>query len=125
MALWVLSLAVHFFADAGGGHPGAANLEAACFLLYLGLTLGVQTAVIHRRALPRWDELGPDAGRRLQVQFGQSANAFFGTVFTNFGTGDPGPGTGSGPADGGPEHYDVIDVEEVDDDGPPHLQRPH
>ena len=52
-----------------GSHAGAAGLEGASFLLYLGLTLAVQDYVVHRRALPLWAQLGPDAGRPLQVQF--------------------------------------------------------
>ena len=42
MALWLVSLLVHFAGDAGGNHAGAVGLEGASFLLYLGLTLGVQ-----------------------------------------------------------------------------------
>ena len=36
MALWLVSLLVHFAGDAGQGHAGAAGLEGASFLLYLG-----------------------------------------------------------------------------------------
>ena len=119
MVLWVVSLAIHFVADAGGGHAGAAQLEESSLLLYLGLTLGVQAYVIHRRAGPLWNELGPEAGQRLRVTFGQGPNAFFGTVFTNFGTGGP------GPADPAADDPSIIDAEVVDDDGPPELPRPH
>ena len=68
MALWLVSLLVHFVGDAGGDHAGAAGLEGASFLLYLGLTLAVQYYVVYRRALPLWAQLGPDAGRPLRVQ---------------------------------------------------------
>jgi uncharacterized membrane protein len=123
MVLWAISLAVHFLADAGDGHRGAANLESATLLLYLALTIGVQAYVVNRRSLPLWNELGPDAGRRLQVNFGQGPNAFFGTVFTNFGT----TTGGADPAGASPMAYDpnIIDAEVVDDDeGPIELQPP-
>ena len=42
MALWLLSLLVHFAGDTGQSHAGAAGLEGASFLLYLGVTLCVQ-----------------------------------------------------------------------------------
>ncbi len=75
MALWALSLVLHFVA-------GAGNLEASSFLLYLGVTYGVQNYVVHRRAVPLWEALGPEAGQRLRVNFGQGpggAGAFFAT----------------------------------------------
>ena len=77
MALWLVSILVHFVAGAGGTHAGAAGLEGASFLLYLGLTLAMQGYVVHRRALPLWAQLGPDAGRPLQVQFTQGPGVFF------------------------------------------------
>jgi hypothetical protein len=120
MVLWLVSLAVHFVVDTGAGHANEANLEEASFLLYLGLTLGVQNYVIHRRAVPLWEALGPEAGRRIQVNFTQGPNAFF----TNFQPGGAGfgggPGFGRGPAD----DPDIIDAEVVDDDDPPELPRP-
>ena len=66
-----------------------AGLEGASFLLYLGLTLGVQYYVVYRRALPLWAQLGPDAGRPLQVHFTQGPGAFFAT-FRSGGAGPPG-----------------------------------
>ena len=79
MVLWLVSLLVHFVGDAGGYHAGAAGLEASSFLLYLGLTLGVQDYVVHRRAQPLWAQLGPDAGRPLQMNFTQGPGVFFTT----------------------------------------------
>jgi hypothetical protein len=146
MALWLVSLLVHFVGDAGQGHAGAAGLEGASFLLYLGVTLCVQYYVVYRRALPLWGQLGPDAGRPLRMQFTQSPGAFFAT----FGGGPGGPagpagwgqspgqgqaasgsGGGSGSGSGGGSFADdpnVIDVEVVEDDddhGPPELHAPH
>ena len=72
MALWLVSLLVHFAGDAGQSHAGAAGLEGASLLLYLGVTLCVQYYVVYRRALPLWAQLGPDAGRPLRVQFTQA-----------------------------------------------------
>jgi hypothetical protein len=128
MALWLVSLAVHFFVDGGGGHKGASGLEQSSFLLYLALTLGVQAYVIHRRAAPLWDQLGPDAGRGLRVTFGAGPGGVQ-TFFANFGGGGPGfnnqtqsPGFGRGPE---VIDADVIEAEVVDDDDPPGLPRAH
>ena len=94
MALWLVSLLVHFVGDAGQGHAGAAGLEGASFLLYLGVTLCVQYYVVYRRALPLWGQLGPDAGRPLRMQFTQSPGAFFATFG---GAGRRAGGFGLGP----------------------------
>ncbi len=123
MVLWLVSLVVHLMAGAGGvhsggGHAGAADLQGASLLIFLGLTLGVQGFVIHRRAIPLWGQLGPEAGRRIQVNFGQGPNAIFTTFFANFG--DSPTGTHPGAHD-----PDIIDAEVVEDDeGPPELPRP-
>jgi hypothetical protein len=126
IGLWVLSLALHFVGDAGAAHSGAGNFEASSFLLYLAVTYGVQNYVVHRRAQPLWDALGPQAGHGLQINFGQGPmgpGAFFATF-----RGGPGSGPGFGP--GGPQgpgpsqenDPTIIDAEVVDDDdGPPAL----
>ncbi len=120
MALWLVSLLVHFVGDSGQSHAGAASLEGASFLLYLGVTLGVQYYVVYRRALPLWAQLGPDAGQPLRIQFSQAPGAFFAT----FG-GGASPGADSWrPPPGAAYDGDVIDAEVVDDDGPPELQPP-
>jgi hypothetical protein len=129
MALWLVSLLVHFAGDAGQGHAGAAGLEGASFLLYLGVTLCAQYYVVYRRALPLWAQLGPDAGRPLRVQFTQSPGAFF--------AGFTAPGDSRGQRQGQrPPGYsggsfaddrDIIDAEVVqdeDDHGPPELHAP-
>src|SRR5580704_6531328 len=124
MALWLVSLLVYFTAGGANNTSGAAGLEAASFLLFLGLTLGVQNYVVFRRALPLWEQLGPNAGRPLQVQFTQGPGAFFATFRPEAG-GPPGWGPAGGAA---PEPYDpnVIDAEVVEDDdhGPPELHAP-
>jgi hypothetical protein len=124
MALWLASLLVQFAVGGANNHSGGASLEAASFLLYLGLTLGVQYYVVFRRALPLWERLGPNAGRPLQVQFTQGPGAFFATFRTEAG-GPPGWGPAGGAV---PEPYDpnVIDAEVVEDDdhGPPELHAP-
>jgi hypothetical protein len=140
MGLWVLSLALHFVSDVGAAHNGAGNFEAASFLLYLAITYGVQNYVVHRRARPLWDALGPQAGSGLQINFGPGpggAGAFFATF--RGGPGGPGFGPGFGPfgpgfGQGGPssppstqrsQQNDptIIDAEVVEDDdeGPPAL----
>jgi hypothetical protein len=118
MALWLCSLIAHLIGDAGGPH-GGASLQGATFLLYLGLTLGVQGYVVHRRALPLWDALGPAAGRPVRIDFSQGP----GTVFTAFWSGGaPASGWQPPPQD----DPNVIDAEVVEDedDGPPELHAP-
>ena len=130
MALWLLSLAVHFVGDAAGTHAsGGAGLDGSSLLLYLGLTLGVQTAIVQRRAQPLWEQLGPAAGRPLGFGFTRAPGA----VFTVFQTGGMPFNAGGMPPRGGPQppptyvDGDVIDAEVVDEDedhGPPELPAP-
>jgi hypothetical protein len=130
MALWVVSLALHFLSGANAPGAGAGDLEASSFLLYVAVTYGVQRYVVHRRAMPLWDALGPEAGRPLQINFGQGPGGA-GTFFTTFGNRGPGfgPGFGSGP-ESDPDPYSsrrndptIIDVEVVEDeDGPAELR---
>jgi hypothetical protein len=112
MGLWLVSLLVHFAGDAGGDHAGAAGLEGASFLLYLGVTLAVQYYVVFRRALPLWQQLGPDAGRPLQFHFSQGPGAFFATFQAG---GAPGPAGWNPDPDRTPYDPNVIDAEVVDD----------
>jgi hypothetical protein len=130
MVLWLVSLAVHFAGDAFGAqaHDGS-GLVAASFLLYLGLTLGAQTAMVHRRAQPLWAQVGPPAANPFQMMnFSQGPGAFFATFRT--GPGGPAGPTGWGdPGHNGGGHVDdddpnVIDAEVVEEgDGPPELPR--
>ncbi len=126
MGLWLVSLLVHFAGDTAQSHAGAAGLEGASFLLYLGVTLCAQYYVVHRRAVPLWAQLGPDAGRPLGVQFTQTPGAFFATF-----TGPAGWGQGRPSAEGRSGFADdpnIIDAEVVEDDedhGPPELRAPH
>jgi hypothetical protein len=132
MGLWLVSLLVHFAGDTEQGHAGAAGLEGASFLLYLGVTLCVQYYVVYRRALPLWGQLGPDAGRPLRMQFTQSPGAFFAT-FTGPGGGSPAgwgqdqrqpaAAAGRNMADD-PNIIDAEVVEDDDDHGPPELHAP-
>jgi hypothetical protein len=132
---------VHFVGDSGQSHAGAAGLEGASFLLYLGVTLCVQYYVVYRRALPLWAELGPDAGRPLAVQFMQAPGAFFASFNGPAGWGQA-PGQGQGQAAGSSQRQapsgqgarssyaddpNIIDAEVVEDDddhGPPELHAP-
>jgi hypothetical protein len=124
LALWLASLAVHIVGDTAGDHAGAAGLEGSSFLLYLGVTLAVQYYVIHRRAQPLWEQLGPDAGRPLQFTMTETP----GGIFTIFRAGGPAAGpSGWGPPMGDPQHPyhdpNIIDAEVVEDDEhePPQL----
>jgi len=122
MVLWLVTLLAHVLGDAGGTHGGGSDLAGATFLLYLGLTLGLQSYVVFRRGQPQWDALGPDAGRPLQFHFSQGPGAFFATFQTN---GAP-PGWNA-PRPGPYDDPDIIDAEVVEDDdepGPPELHAP-
>ena len=103
MGLWVLSLALHFVGDAGAAHGGAGNFEASSFLLYLAVTYGVQNYVVHRRARPLWDALGPQAGQRAADQFRAGPGGRRGILrhlprWPGPGAGGPGFGPGAAPA---------------------------
>jgi hypothetical protein len=131
MALWLATLLVHFAGDTGQSHAGAAGLEGASFLLYLGVTLGVQNYVIYRRGLPLWAELGPDAGQPLRVQFTQAPGAFFASFTGPAGWGPTGESERGPVRAPGQAHYaddpNIIDAEVVEDDddhGPPELHAP-
>jgi hypothetical protein len=128
MALWLVSLLVHFAGDTGQSHAGAAGLEGASFLLYLGVTLCVQNYVVFRRGLPLWAELGPDAGRPLGVQFmqfTQSPGAFFASFNTPSGwPAGQAQGHGAGSPRDDPNIIDAEVVEDDDDHGPPELHAP-
>jgi hypothetical protein len=121
MALWLVSLAVHFAGDVFGSHAhDGSGLESASFLLYLGLTLGVQTAVVHRRAQPLWAQLGPDAANPLQVHFTQAPGAMF-TFFRTGGGAPPHPGGAPASYSEDPNIIDAEVVEDDDDHEPPEL----
>jgi hypothetical protein len=123
MALWLVSLLVGFAGTAVGGSSGAGGLAGASFLVYVALTIAAQYFVVHRRALPLWEQLGPDAARPLVMNFMQGGPGVF---FTTFRTGGPAPGAGWG-ADPRAGDDDIIDAEVVDDDehhGPPELHAP-
>ena len=126
MALWLVSVLVHFVGDTGSTQAGGAALLGASFLLYLGLTLGVQYYLVYRRAQPLWAQLGPNAGRPLQVHFSQGPGTFFAT-FRSGDAGPPGwvPTGGPTPAADDPNVIDAEVVEDDDDHGPPELPAPH
>jgi hypothetical protein len=119
MALWLVSLLVHF-----GGNAGASGLVGSSFLLYLGLTLAVQRYVVFRRAQPLWARLGPNAGRPLVVNFSQGPGAFFATFHTGAPGADGPAGWGAAPTTNDPNVIDVDVVEDDEDHGPPELHAP-
>ena len=85
----------------------------------------MQYYVVFRRALPLWDQLGPNAGRPLQVHFAQGPGAFFAT-FRSDGGGPAGwgPAGGAAPDADDPDVIDAEVVEDDDDHGPPELHAP-
>jgi hypothetical protein len=118
MGLWVLSLALHLSSGFGAAHFGARGLEASSFLLYLALTLGVQAYIVHVRAAPYWNALGPEAGQRFHINFG-TGPAGAGSFFSGFGNFDPG---GQPFADARRNDPTIIDVDVVEDEDPPELR---
>jgi hypothetical protein len=123
MALWVLSLALHLAVNAAAPHHGSSSLETSSFLLYIAVTLGVQAALVHRRALPLWSSLGPDAGRRVQVNFGAMPGGA-GAFFTSFRNDGGAPGRAPAPSRSSSPSNDptIIDAEVVEDEDPPQLR---
>jgi hypothetical protein len=70
MVLWLVSFALHFAAGWGiTAAGGPSGLAAASFLLYLGITYGVQTAIAHRRAEPIRSAMGPAANTAMGPGF--------------------------------------------------------
>jgi hypothetical protein len=64
MALWIVSLALHFAADWWiDAWKGPSGLASVSLLLYLGITYGVQNAVVHVRAQKLLAAAGPMGGR--------------------------------------------------------------
>lgn len=60
VALWLVSLGLHFAADWWiTDLKGPGGLPSASLLLYLGVTYGVQKAVVHRRATALAARQGP------------------------------------------------------------------
>jgi hypothetical protein len=121
MILWVLSLALHLTSGIGAAHLDAAAFEGSSFLLYLALTLAVQAAVVHMRATPMWQALGPDAGPRFQVNFG-AGPAGAGSFFANFGNFGNFDTTGQPYRDPSYNDPTIIDAEVVEDEDPPELR---
>jgi hypothetical protein len=120
MALWLVSLLLHVVVDTAGHGDGVSGLDGSSFLLYLGITLWAQYALVHHRARPLFAQLGPAAAR----PFGFTTTGGPGVFFTTFRTGAPGPRAGA-PDPGRPS--DIIDAEVVEDDddpGPPQVGRP-
>jgi hypothetical protein len=121
MTLWLVSLALHFVIVESGSHSNIGNLETASLLLYVAVTYAVQNYVVHRRALPLWNSLGPEAGQGIQFNFRQGPGGG-GAFFTTFRTGGP----GATPPPSPPTHYDdptIIDAEVVEDnEGPAELR---
>jgi hypothetical protein len=119
MVLWLASLLLHVVLDATGHGDTTAGLSESSFLLYLGLTLWAQYAVVQRRAEPLFANLGPGANRPLQVNFMAGPGVFF----TTFRDGPRGASAQQHARSGPGE---VIDAEVVEDDNPdpPELPRP-
>jgi hypothetical protein len=60
MALWIVSLALHFGADWWiDAWKGPSGLASVSLLLYIGITYGVQNAVVHARAQKLLAAAGP------------------------------------------------------------------
>lgn len=98
MGLWVISLALHFGADWWiDAWKGPSGLASVSLLLYMGITYGVQNAVVHRRAQGMLAAAGPARGRSAPF-----AGHWWGTTWT-----PPGRGPGATPGAGPPGTIDV------------------
>lgn len=125
MALWALSVALHFVAGwAITSLKGPGDLADSSFLLYLGITYGVQNTVVFRRSEPIRAAMGPVDP--VSAMFGASGlrGFWFGSNLAGRGPGGPGrPGPGflGGAARPAPHDPGVIDArsEELppDDEG--------
>jgi hypothetical protein len=93
MGLWVVSLALHFGADRWiGALHGPTGVASASLLLWLGVTYGVQNAVVHRRAEGLLGANGAiDA--HADVVDGPGRGGWNGVMFGGW---LPGPGAGGG-----------------------------
>lgn len=136
IALWLLSLALHYGAEGWiDALHGPGGIVSASLLLWLGVTYGVQNAVVHRRAESllaaggaidaRADVVGGPGGG------GWSARGVWGVLLTGPDGGraaTPGNGPGGwvedpGPKASGPGAVDAIEahaepVARSDPDGP-------
>ncbi|HEY1734384.1 MAG TPA: hypothetical protein VGG23_08055, partial [Acidimicrobiales bacterium] len=64
MVLWIVSLALHFGADWWiDAWKGPSGLASVSLLLYIGITYGVQNAVVHARAQKLLAAAGPMGAR--------------------------------------------------------------
>ncbi len=133
MALWLVSLLVHFVGDTGQSHAGAAGLEGASFLLYLGVTL---CRAELRRLPPGPAAVGPTRARRRAAVAGAVHPGARRLLRQLHRTGRRRAcrlGAGPGTAFVGLERRsyaddpNIIDAEVVEDDddhGPPELHAP-
>lgn len=103
MGLWVVSLALHFGADWWiDGLHGPTGVASASLLLWLGVTYGVQTAVVHRRAEGLL-AAGGAIDAHADVVGGPGRGGWGGA--TLFGGWLPGPGAGGARTPGGPDRW--------------------
>lgn len=88
MTLWLVSLGLHFAADAWvEALKGPAGLTSASLLLYLGVTYGVQQAVVHHRAMALAHE-----GEPIDVQAQEVPGRWWAGTFRTGPGGGPGAG---------------------------------
>jgi hypothetical protein len=104
MGLWVLSLALHFGADWWiDALHGPTGVASASLLLWLGVTYGVQNAVVHRRAEGLL-AAGGAIDAHADVVGGPARGGWSGVMFGGW---LPGPGAGGGgkPPDSDPNRW--------------------
>src|SRR6185437_16090685 len=98
MALWIVSLGLHFASDWWiTAWKGPSGLASVSLLLYIGITYGVQNAVVHHRAQGMLAAAGAGAGRSAPF-----AGHWWGNTWT-----PPTRGSGTG---GGVPHPGAIDA---------------
>jgi hypothetical protein len=119
IALWLLSLALHFGADWWiDAWKGPSGLATASLLLYLGITYGVQNAVVHHRAEGLLAAVGPiDA--RSEPLTGRWWGGTWVSSPGNWGGTPGGPGGPTGGGGGSQSHPDAIEARATPVEPPP------
>lgn len=122
--LWLASLALHYGAQAWiGALGGPGGIVSASLLLWLGVTYGVQAAVVHRRAGGLLALAGGSIDAQAHVVGGPGAGGWWGVTWVRGGW----PGAPNGPGAGGaagarPAHPQAIEARA--EPVPPQEQQP-
>jgi hypothetical protein len=109
IALWLVSITLHYGAQGWiTSLHGPGGIVSASLLLWLGVTYGVQTAVVHRRAEGLLAQAGEAIDARSEVV---DPGGWWGvTWMRGGGPGGPGGGAPGGAREPRPSHPDAIEA---------------